>query len=50
MHLHNTVGPDELDKHGKDNGYTSLLARRHLQLAAHWLNVSRPLNRLRQKR
>jgi len=37
VHLHNTVGPDELDKHGKDNGYTSLLARRHLQLAAHWL-------------
>jgi alpha,alpha-trehalose phosphorylase len=37
VHLHNTVGPDELDKHGKDNGYTSLLARRHLQLAARWL-------------
>jgi len=36
-HLHNTVGPDELDKHGKDNGYTSLLTRRHLQLAARWL-------------
>jgi len=38
VHLHNTVGPDEIDTHGKDNGYTSLLARRHLQLAAHWLN------------
>ncbi|MGD0058315.1 MAG: glycosyl hydrolase family 65 protein [Verrucomicrobiia bacterium] len=37
VHLHNTVGPDEIDKHGKDNGYTSLMARRHLQLAAHWL-------------
>ncbi|HTS18530.1 MAG TPA: glycosyl hydrolase family 65 protein [Verrucomicrobiae bacterium] len=37
VHLHNTVGPDELDKHGKDNGYTSLMARRHLHLAAHWL-------------
>ena len=37
VHLHDTVGPDELDKHGKDNGYTSLMTRRHLQLAAHWL-------------
>ena len=37
VHLHDTVGPDELDKHGKDNGYTSLMARRHLQLAARWL-------------
>ena len=37
VHLHDTVGPDELDKHGKDNGYTSLLARRHFRLAAHWL-------------
>src|ERR1043166_7912034 len=37
VHLHNTVGPDELDMHGKDNGYISLMARRHLQLAAHWL-------------
>jgi alpha,alpha-trehalose phosphorylase len=37
VHLHNTVGPDELDKHGKDNGYTSLLARRHLQLTTRWL-------------
>jgi len=37
VHLHNTVGPDELDKHGQDNGYTSLLTRRHLQLATRWL-------------
>jgi len=36
VHLHDTVGPDEIDTHGKDNGYTSLMARRHLQLAAHW--------------
>ncbi|NBU72853.1 MAG: glycoside hydrolase family 65 protein, partial [Bacteroidetes bacterium] len=27
----------ELDKHGKDNGYVSLMARHHLRLAAHWL-------------
>src|SRR5580704_7017372 len=39
VHLHNTVGPDELDKHGKDNGYTSLLARRHLQLATRWFQT-----------
>ena len=37
VHLHDTVGPDELDKHGKDNGYTSLMARRHLRLAAQWV-------------
>lgn len=37
FHLHDTVGPDELDKHGKDNGYASLLARRHLRLAADWV-------------
>jgi alpha,alpha-trehalose phosphorylase len=37
VHLHNTVGPDEIDKHGRDNGYTSLMARRHLQLAVRWL-------------
>lgn len=37
FHLHDTVGPDELDKHGKDNGYASLLARRHLRLAGSWV-------------
>lgn len=36
VHLHDTVGPDEIDKHGKDNGYASLLARRHFRLAAGW--------------
>lgn len=36
VHLHDTVGPDELDKHGKDNGYASLMARRHFRLAAGW--------------
>lgn len=41
VHLHNTVGPDELDRHGKDNGYTSLLARRHLRLTARWLDEMR---------
>jgi alpha,alpha-trehalose phosphorylase len=38
MHLHDTVGPDELDRHGKDNGYASLMARRHLRLAAWWFD------------
>jgi len=37
VHLHNTVGPDEIDTHGRDNGYTSLLARHHLRLAAQWI-------------
>ncbi len=37
VHLHDTVGPDELDKHGKDNGYASLMARRHFRLAARWV-------------
>ncbi|MEZ6190407.1 MAG: hypothetical protein R3C45_03855 [Phycisphaerales bacterium] len=37
VHLHDTVGPDELDKHGKDNGFTSLMCRRHLRLAAQWI-------------
>lgn len=39
VHLHDTVGPDELDKHGKDNGFTSLMARHHLRLAARWLDA-----------
>lgn len=43
LHLHNTVGPDELDKHGRDNGYTSLMARRNLELALHWLDQQRIL-------
>ena len=39
-HLPDTVGPDELDKHGKDNGYVSLMARHHLRLAAQWVRSS----------
>src|ERR1017187_1666819 len=41
VNLHDTVGPDELDKHGKNNGYTSLLARHHLRLAAGWVKRTR---------
>ncbi len=40
FHLPDTVGPDELDKHGKDNGYVSLMARHHLRLAAHWVRTT----------
>jgi alpha,alpha-trehalose phosphorylase len=39
-HLPDTVGPDELDKHGEDNGYVSLMARNHLRLAAHWVRTT----------
>jgi alpha,alpha-trehalose phosphorylase len=41
VHLHDTVGPDELDKHGRDNGYTSLMVRNHFHLAARWLSSMR---------
>jgi len=44
-HLPNTVGPDELDKHGRDNGYVSLMARHHLRLAARWIQASRQENK-----
>ena len=43
VHLHDTVGPDELDKHGKDNGYSSLMARRHLRLAVRWAQQAKAL-------
>jgi trehalose/maltose hydrolase-like predicted phosphorylase len=36
FHLDGAVGPDELDEPGRDNGYTNLMVRRHLELAAHW--------------
>ncbi len=36
VHLEPTVGPDELDQPGRDNGYVSLLTRKHLRLAASW--------------
>jgi hypothetical glycosyl hydrolase len=35
-HLENTVGPDEAEEHGPDNGYTSLMARRSLEISCHW--------------
>ncbi len=36
-HLEQTIGPDEDHAPGRDNGFTCLMARRALRLAAHWL-------------
>jgi len=35
-HIDGAVGPDETSKGGRDNGYTNLLARHNLRLAAKW--------------
>jgi trehalose/maltose hydrolase-like predicted phosphorylase len=35
-HLEQTIGPDEDIGPGRDNGFTMLMARRNLQLAAEW--------------
>lgn len=40
-HLHNTVGPDEIEKHGRDNGFSSFMCRRHLRLAVKWIERMR---------
>ncbi len=41
FHLHDTVGPDELDRHGRDNGFGSLMCRRHLRIAGRWVETLR---------
>lgn len=37
-HLEETIGPDEDHAPGRDNGFTCLMARRNLRLAAHWMD------------
>jgi len=37
-HLEATVGPDEAEEHGPDNGYTCLMARRSLEISNRWWN------------
>jgi trehalose/maltose hydrolase-like predicted phosphorylase len=39
-HLDNTVGPDEAEDHGPDNGYTSLMARRSLEISHRWWTLA----------
>lgn len=37
-HLEETIGPDEDHAPGRDNGFTCLMARRNLRLAADWVD------------
>ncbi len=39
-HLEATVGPDEAEEHGPDNGYTCLMARRSLEISNRWWNIA----------
>jgi trehalose/maltose hydrolase-like predicted phosphorylase len=39
--LENTVGPDEAEQHGPYNGYTSLMARRSLEISSRWWTLAR---------
>lgn len=40
FHLEATVGPDEAEEHGPDNGYTCLMARRSLEISNRWWNLA----------
>lgn len=35
-HLDGTVGPDEAEEHGIDNGYTCLMVQRSLEISVYW--------------
>lgn len=35
-HLDGTVGPDEAEEHGRDNGYTCLMVQRSLEISHRW--------------
>ncbi|MCB1070072.1 MAG: glycoside hydrolase family 65 protein [Kiritimatiellae bacterium] len=50
FHLECTVGPDESDDHGPDNGYTSLMARRSLEISQHWWTVAARKNPARRSK
>lgn len=39
-HLEATVGPDEAEEHGPDNGYTCLMAQRSLEISNRWWTLA----------